>query len=146
MDLKNFWDSTNTTTNEYHRNSIITVGLRWNGHHWISFHIAAFHWQFDVVNHAVLTWKFFKLYTHECYVWGWTTQLWHLSPHISRTCVTPSNIVFESFYAPHAGHGRVWSLRITMVPLFTQPHTIALTPSDEKSFTTYLSRKGWPMY
>ena len=100
---------------------------------------------FDVVNHAVLTWEFFQLHTHKYYVWEWTTQLWHLSPHISRTCVKLSNIVSEWYYAPHAGHGRVWGLRITMVPLFTQPHTIALPPNNEKSFTTYLSRMGWPI-
>ena len=36
-----------------------------------------------------------------------------------------------------AGRGRDWGVRLTMLPLFTQPHIIALQPSNRKSVTLF---------
>ena len=105
---------------------MILVGLRWNGHHWSFFHMC-FHRQM----------RCSKLYTHVCYVWIWTIQRRNLSSRISRSKFKFSNIVSKSNHAPLAGRGRVWGLRLTMLPLSTQSHIIALLPSNEKSFTLY---------
>ena len=67
----------------------------------------------------------------------WTILRWNLPSHISRSKFKFSNIVPKSSHAPPAGRGRVWGLRLTMLPLSTQSHIIALLPSNEKSFTLY---------
>ena len=114
---------------------IITVGLRWNGHIEASF-TCLFTEKFSV-NHAIQIWKIFQLYTHVCHVWKWTIQLWNLSSGESRTRFKFSNIVSKAYYALLGGHGGVWGLRLTILPLFTQPYIIAPLPSNAKSFTWY---------
>ena len=94
--------------------NMITVGWKWNGHHW-NFFTFFFTDKFNAVIHAIKTWKVFQLYTHLCYVLKWTIQRWNLSSRISRTRFKFSNYCFK-VKAPLAGSGRVWGLRLTMLP------------------------------
>ena len=94
---------------------IITVGLRWNGHHW-NFLTCFFRWKIRWNKSCHTNLRNFLISFYE---WKWTIQRWNSTSCISRTRFKFSSIVSKSDHSGLGGRGRVLGLRLTMLPLFT---------------------------
>ena len=86
--------------------------------------------KFKAVNHAMQTWEF-----SNC-IYIFVKNVVEMNNSAMKFVILfIQNWVSRSYYGLLVGRGRIWGLRLTVPPLFSQPLIVALRPSNGKNFT-----------